>query len=178
MRFKKLIILFLLFILFNCDKEKNENKNIFFISSSSFDKKGFLKKKHLGRNLNGNNISIDLNWKMPPLNTKYFAVIMFDNNIFSNKFIYWAILNIPSNINHIKENSSLLKMPNCIELNNSYGYKGYAGPVINSEIIIELFALNDKISEINEFAFYTYQELTNIIEKYTISKASFIGRIK
>jgi len=176
-----LIILFILSIfLINCYKEKKTNRNNFLLLSSSFNSKNILKKKHLGRDLNGSNISIDLKWENPPLNTKFFALIMFDNNPFSNKFIYWAILNIPNNINNIKKNSSLVKMPiNCIELNNFYGYKGYGGPNFeNSEIVVELFAINNKITEINEIEFYTYQDIINIIEKYIIAKTSITGRIK
>jgi Raf kinase inhibitor-like YbhB/YbcL family protein len=78
----------------------------------------------------GKDMSVPLSWSGGPQNTKSYAIFMYDLNPIAKNYVHWAVINIPSNINEIKEGASMtLNMPKgAIELTNSSGRFGYAPP--------------------------------------------------
>jgi Raf kinase inhibitor-like YbhB/YbcL family protein len=177
---KIFFLILIIIIIFSC-KENNEstNKISYIIKSSAFKNNGKIPKKYTNKTNGGKNISIPLKWENAPSNTKSFCLIIVDNHPVANNFIHWFIINIPANIFELQENISLTKIPSgVIELNNSYGYKGYGGPLFSKENGVHnyeviLYSLNTEyISEFKETdsIFYEFSEIEKILDKYLIQK--------
>jgi hypothetical protein len=76
------------------------------------------------------NISIPIDIYSIPQNTKSLVAIFYDVHPVANNWLHWVVIDIPPTITHIEEGiSNTDKMPiGCLELNNSFETKGYAGP--------------------------------------------------
>ncbi|HSQ97987.1 MAG TPA: YbhB/YbcL family Raf kinase inhibitor-like protein [Rickettsiales bacterium] len=79
----------------------------------------------------GQNISPKLVWKNAPVNTKSFAITMFDPDANTKSgWWHWVIYNIPANINKIEvgaNNNKKLMPKGSTEGTNDYGMSGFGG---------------------------------------------------
>lgn len=77
----------------------------------------------------GENQSIPYDWKNPPKGTKSFALVLFDPHPVAKNWIHWAVTDIPPATMGIPEGASgTARMPGK-EKTNSFGEKGYGGPM-------------------------------------------------
>jgi Raf kinase inhibitor-like YbhB/YbcL family protein len=74
----------------------------------------------------GNDISPQLSWSVPPAGTKSFALTCIDPDAPSGEFIHWFVCNIPAAITNFYQGGPL---PAGIrEVENDFGRKSYGGP--------------------------------------------------
>ncbi len=78
----------------------------------------------------GQNVSPQYSWDDYPGGVQSFVLIVVDRHPKASNFVHWLVVDIPSDINSIKEGASTSsKMPStCIELMNSAGDRGWFGP--------------------------------------------------
>ncbi|MCX7831489.1 MAG: YbhB/YbcL family Raf kinase inhibitor-like protein [Actinobacteria bacterium] len=78
----------------------------------------------------GKNVSPPLEWTDPPSGTKSFAIVCIDTHPIANGWIHWIVVNIPASWRKIDEGASgTEKMNGALELMNSFGFKGWGGPM-------------------------------------------------
>ena len=122
-----LILMLISSLTFSSDKG-SENK--FILQSNSFRNNAVISAKFARNTIKGGkNISPQLTWKNFPKETKSFALICIDIHKVAHRWIHWMVINIPSEVTSLPENASLKKFPDAaVELNNSFGNKGWGGP--------------------------------------------------
>jgi Raf kinase inhibitor-like YbhB/YbcL family protein len=148
----KLILILLLLVLFlaGCGSSSQEKTAIqkekgsgqqednytqkssnFVLTSSAFKNGGQIPTKYCMMQIQGGqNISPPLSWSDPPKGTKSFALFCVDTHPIANNWIHWAVVNIPADWRGIEEGASgTKKMKGALELKNSYGFKGWGGPM-------------------------------------------------
>lgn len=80
----------------------------------------------------GKNISPEIKWDDIPVETKSFAITLYDPDAPTGSgFWHWVIYNIPDNISGLPENtaSNLLSLsPKIVQAKNDFGTEGYGGP--------------------------------------------------
>lgn len=98
--------------------------------SNSYNHNQKMNIKYVMKQAGGENISPEFHWQDVPPDTKSFVLAMVDHHPIASNWVHWLVINIPANINKIEEGASCsAKMPTgCIELINSFGFKGYGGP--------------------------------------------------
>jgi len=114
----------------NSSEAPDTDRN-FVLSSSAFKNGGTIPVKYCMHQIkDGQNISPPLSWTDPPAGTKSFALFCIDTHPIANNWIHWAVVNIPADWRGIEEGASgTEKMKGALELKNSYGFKGWGGPM-------------------------------------------------
>jgi Raf kinase inhibitor-like YbhB/YbcL family protein len=100
------------------------------ISSSAFQEGKPIPTKYAHPGIpGGRNISLPLSWNDAPPETKSFALSIVDPHPVARNWVHWFVVNIPTSVTSLPEGSSGKGMPaGSLELNNTYGEKGYGGP--------------------------------------------------
>ena len=83
-------------------------ENIFKISSNDLISNELLPEKQVykGYGCNGGNLSPELHWSNPPINTKSFALICHDPDApKENGWYHWLVVNIPLSTTSIKKSA-------------------------------------------------------------------------
>lgn len=102
-------------------------ENIFKISSNDLINNELLPEKQVykGYGCNGGNLSPELHWSNPPINTKSFALICHDPDApKENGWYHWLVVNIPLSTTSIKQGE---KFQNALETVTDFGSTGYNG---------------------------------------------------
>lgn len=139
--------------------KSDQNSNGFIAKSFAFRTGDIIPLIYACDKINGGqNLSIPIEWSNAPAGTKSFAVFMYDNNPVAKKFVHWAVINIPPNVNVIIEGASASQyMPSIsVELKNSAGNTGYIGPCPPvgtniHEYKIMVYALNTQTLNLSGF---------------------------
>jgi Raf kinase inhibitor-like YbhB/YbcL family protein len=79
----------------------------------------------------GQNVSPVVSWGEVPKETRSFVLTLMDSHPSMQGWVYWYVVNIPGTVRGIQEKASALRerMPaGSLELRNSFGDLGYAGP--------------------------------------------------
>lgn len=152
----------------------------FKLSSPAFKDGAFIDLQYAGMGVKGaSNISLPLSWEGAPQGTRSFALAMVDKT--DGDFLYWAVVNLPSDADHINREASPWYMPYaCSELRNGFGTIGYAGPdpAKGSGIHvyeITLYALNTTIEVKGNPSFEDIRH--HIIDAF-IERASIRGKFE
>lgn len=75
----------------------------------------------------GKNVSPQLSWQGAPKGTKSFAITAYDPDAPTESgFWHWQVINIPANVNSIKQGLSG-QFKHAAERTNDYGIKGFGG---------------------------------------------------
>lgn len=113
------------------DKTATEKVEGFKITSPAFFNGEEIPVKYCMQQIKGGkNISPPLEWTDPPTGTKSFAIVCVDTHPIAKGWIHWLVINIPSNWRKIDEGASgTEKMSEAVELTNSFGFKGWGGPM-------------------------------------------------
>ena len=78
----------------------------------------------------GGNVSPQLSWNNPPINTKSFALICHDPDApKENGWYHWLVVNIPANITSIEQGQKIQGSLETITDFKDYGYGGACPPV-------------------------------------------------
>ena len=126
----------------------------------------------------GKNISPCLRWENAPEGTKSFVLTCIDPHPVANYWVHWMVINIPANVSEIPLDASNKKMPpGSVEMNNSYGFKGYGGPQPPDgtgahPYIFSIYALNTEKLQVPG-TFLTEVQLKKAIEEFKIDYAEF-----
>ena len=167
------LILFAAFNVFSGD---------FTLSSTSFDDGG----KILPKNANygvyaGDNISPQFSWSNAPKGVKSFAITCIDIAPIANNWVHWFVFNIPSSVTYLNQgDSDDGSIPeNSIQMNNSFGVKGYSGPQPppgsgTHTYVFTVYALDiDKLVIYKNFM--NYDEIQSFLKPHIISSAVYTG---
>lgn len=106
-------------------------ENIFKISSKNLKHNELLpyNQVYKGYGCDGGNISPELHWTSPPLNTKSFALICHDPDApKENGWYHWLVVNIPLGVNSIEEGGKFKNATETITDFESTGYNGACPP--------------------------------------------------
>ena len=74
----------------------------------------------------GNDVSPQLSWSVPPAGTKSFALSCIDPDAPSGDFIHWLVYDIPASITNFPQGGLLTA--GVQEATNDFGKKSYGGP--------------------------------------------------
>jgi Raf kinase inhibitor-like YbhB/YbcL family protein len=131
---------------------------------------------------NGQNHSPELHWSHAPVNTKSFAVTMYDPDAPTGSgFWHWVIVDIPANISQLKQGAGDLKSQiapaGSLQSANDTGAAGYQGPCPPEGdsphgYIITVYALNTAKLGTNSSS--TAALTGFMLNKAAIAKASLI----
>ena len=78
----------------------------------------------------GGNVSPQLSWNTPPINTKSFAIICHDPDApKENGWYHWLVVNIPTNVKSIKQGEKIQDSLETITDFKTTGYGGACPPV-------------------------------------------------
>ena len=111
-------------------------ENIFKLISNDIKDNQTLSENQIynGFGCNGKNVSPDLTWINPPINTKSYAIIAHDPDApKENGWYHWLVINIPQNVKFINQGGKIAGSIETITDFNSYGYDGACPPVGNGE---------------------------------------------
>ncbi len=132
---KKIILLILCLylggIIMSSALDKVE-ENIFKLTSKTLKNNDILPNNQVykGYGCEGGNVSPELNWTNPPVNTKSFAIVCHDPDApKENGWYHWLVVNIPSDIRSIKEGGKIKGSLETITDFKTYGYGGACPPV-------------------------------------------------
>ncbi|MBI4744608.1 MAG: YbhB/YbcL family Raf kinase inhibitor-like protein [Actinobacteria bacterium] len=154
----------------------------FKLKSSAFENNQTIPAKYANTGVSGGeNISVPLSWENPPGDVKSFAVSIIDRHPIADNWVHWLVINIPANTTSLPEGASGSdKIPGgSLELNNTFGFKGYGGPqppprsgAHNYEVT--MYALNTEgISLTGEIS---ASEFESAVNGKVIAKATLIGK--
>lgn len=124
------------------------------LTSSSYKDNGIIPERYATTAVaGGKNTSPQFSWSDIPERTKSFVLANIDIHPVASNWVHWIVINIPGNVTSLGENcSGTGKLPaGAIELDNTYGRKGYGGPqppkgTGNHEYVTTLYALDtDKV---------------------------------
>jgi Raf kinase inhibitor-like YbhB/YbcL family protein len=81
----------------------------------------------------GANVSPQLYWENPPVDTKSFAITIYDEDAPTGSgWWHWLVFNIDNNVTELKSNSGNLKSglapQGAIQSKTDFGVSGYGGP--------------------------------------------------
>lgn len=184
------VILICVFSMVGCGQQNSDKKEqgnmpemvpIIELTSSSYKHEGRIPVKHATKNVSGGaNISPQFSWSGAPDKTRSYALIMFDAYPRANNWVHWLVVNIPSDVSTLSEGASLKEMPGqALELNNTFGNKGYGGPqppagTGDHEYVTTIYALSvDHLS--NAASIRTTTDLENAIDGNILAKAQYTG---
>lgn len=161
-----------------------QSLNNFKVESNGFKSSEWIPLKYVcSEIIGGENISIPIKWSNAPSDTKSFVIIMYDTNPVARKFVHWAIINIPHNVNEILEGASCTQyLPGiCIELRNSAGTIGYMGPCPPKgtgihEYKIVVYALN--LERINLSGFLSLDQFQSVLKGKVLAVTEMSGFFK
>jgi Raf kinase inhibitor-like YbhB/YbcL family protein len=150
------------------------------ITSSAFqDGKPIPKKYAYNGVAGGKNISLPFKWNDVPPETKSLALSIIDPHPVAKNWVHWFVINIPNNVEEIKEGASRHSMPDVsLELYNTYGTIGYGGPEPPSgsgqhPYVTTLYALN--VSMLNLPEHTTLVIFNKAIEGKVVATAKITG---
>ena len=118
------------------------------LTSSAFKDQGRIPIQYVMPGAGGKNVSIPLQWKNPPKETKSFGLSVIDPHPVAQNWVHWFVINIPKDVTSLEEGASRKKMPaGSVELKNSFGDIGYGGPqpprgTGDHPYVVTLYALN------------------------------------
>ncbi len=129
----------------------------------------------------GENISPELMWDNFPVETKSFAITMFDPDAPTDHgWWHWIVVNIPVNVTHFPEGAGNPDSPYFnlgYQTLNDYGEIGYGGPCPPPgpphRYIITVYALDIEGFEVSRDI--NPQILSEAIKEHTIESASVMG---
>ena len=150
----------------------------------SKDVEGQAQKKQLASvpGYDGNDMSPELKWVNPPVETKSFAITMYDPDAPSGSGWWnWLVFDIPADLNFLPEDAgnpkrSLMPSP-IVQSRNNRGIFGYEGPCPPKgtgihAYVITLYALN--VSSLNLNKDTDPAIVGFAINSHTIQKASLV----
>ncbi len=149
------------------------------LESSSFQDGGKIPLKYVMPGAGGENVSPELHWENLPEGTKSLAILMEDPHPVAKHWVHWAVIDIPPTVRSIPEGASPDKMPKgCLELQNSYGFKGYGGPqpppgTGDHPYVFTLYALD--VSEVHVSGKVTVQSFEQALSGHVLAKAQMTG---
>jgi hypothetical protein len=127
----------------------------------------------------GKNVSPPLEWTNPPAGTKSFALICYDTHTIANNWIHWLVVDIPADVRQLEEGASGTdKMKGARELTNTFGFKGWGGPMPpegsgTHNYEFHLYALS--VEKLDLSGRVTFQEFQNAISGKVVAEAVLVG---
>ena len=100
------------------------------ISSESFPDRGVIDSKYAMKAVSGGmNLSPHVLIEDIPATTQSIAIVFVDRHSMARNWIHWMAINLPPSAAVIAEGASGSGMPGgTVELENTFGFRGYGGP--------------------------------------------------
>lgn len=129
-----------------------------------------------GYGCNGENVSPQLSWNNPPINTKSFAIICHDPDAPKpNGWYHWLVVNIPSNIRNVSKGEKIQNATETITDFKTVGYGGACPPIGHGihHYNFTIYALDvEKLDvDINDLPI----EVEAKVLKHTLAKSTLTG---
>ena len=176
------IILFIIFLYIGGIIVSNAidkvEENTFKLSSNELIHNGTLPKAQVykGYGCEGGNISPELSWNNPPINTKSFAIVCHDPDAPKpNGWYHWLVVNIPTNIKSIPQGGKIKDSLETITDFKTTGFGGACPPIGHGihHYNFTIYALDvDKLDiKQNDDPVDVEQK----IQKHTLAKSTITG---
>ncbi len=131
----------------------------------------------------GQNISPELNWKGPPLGTKFFALICEDPDAPLQTWTHWVIYNIPAKMDSVKNGFELLEgfprqektTEGILQGANDFNRIGYDGPCPPSGLHQYFFKLYALDAPMKLAAGASKSQLLRAMEKHILAWTQIMG---
>ncbi len=166
---QKIIVIGLLVLLLGCTQKENIQKtmevNTMKLISNDFKQQENIPSKFT---CDGQNINPHLAWSDVPPEVKSFMLIVDDPDAPRKTWVHWIVINIPSSIREIQQDS----IPGT-QIKNDFGKENYGGPCPPSGVhryFFKLYGLDvEKLEGVNE------KNVNTIMEQHKIAEATLIG---
>lgn len=142
------------------------------LQSVSFRSNEYLPLKYVYQ---GENYSPSIEWSEGPVETRSYAVAMYDPDEYGG-FLHWMVYNIPPSITSLPEmKNGLDGLPRrAVSTTNDFGEIGYGGPCFTEGKVhhyeISIYALSTTFS-----LGLTSREVSQYINRYMIAKGKIIA---
>ncbi|WP_093671579.1 YbhB/YbcL family Raf kinase inhibitor-like protein [Tenacibaculum sp. MAR_2009_124] len=161
-------------------------QNTFTLTSSDLGGQVTKNQEFSGFGCSGNNESPQLSWKNAPMETKSFAITMYDPDAPTGSgWWHWLVFDIPTSINSIPNNAGNINLnllpKEVIQSITDYGTQGYGGPCPPEghgfhQYIITVYALNKETLKLN--AKTNPAVVGYYLNSSTLAKASIVAYYK
>jgi len=100
------------------------------VVSSAYDDGATIPVVHANTDVEGGtNVSVPVEWSVPPDGTRSFALVMVDRHPAADGWVHWMVIDLPAEVRSLSAGASGTAMPDAArELENSFGEQGYGGP--------------------------------------------------
>lgn len=153
---------------------------MFEVTSSGFKDGARLPMKYVNSTVSGGqNVSIPLEWKNAPADTRSFAIAMVDIHPVANNFVHWLVVDVPANVTSLPEGASGRSIPaGSRELNTTYRRPGYGGPAAPMgtgphDYVTTVYALSTQKLDISVET--SLPEFETAIQGYVLASAKITG---
>lgn len=100
------------------------------LTSSAFTDGGRIPVEHCMAGVPGGaNVSPPLAWSQAPAGTASYAVFIIDRHPIARDWVHWAVVDLPPSVTSLPAGASGSLEPPARELVNTYGDRGYGGPM-------------------------------------------------
>ena len=127
----------------------------------------------------GANLSPPLEWSEAPAGTRSFILSMIDLHPEAHAWVHWLVINIPVQTNSLPAGTSPDTLPRgALELFNSFGEKGYGGPLPRNGSGIHRYQFTLRAMSAEKFDVSPYTSLPSLgplLREYLITSASLMG---
>lgn len=153
-------------------------ENVFKLSSNELIHNGQLPNAQVlnAYGCSGGNVSPQLSWNTPPINTKSFALICHDPDApKENGWYHWLLLNIPTNIKSIAQGGKIDGTLETITDFKTTGYGGACPPVGHGvhHYNFTIYALNIEKLDVNKNM--PPVEVEKLVQEHAIAKSTITG---
>lgn len=145
------------------------------VTSSAFREGEMIPKRYSGY---GDNVSLDISWSKPPIDTKCMAIICEDPDATIGTWTHWMAFNIPYKSGTLPE-----KIPSRAALEdgtiqgvndfNKTGYDGPHPPYGTHRYYFRVYALDTRVTLASDV---TREELLHAMEGNILAEGSLMGR--
>jgi len=147
------------------------------LTSTAFVNGGRIPDKYTMIDRTGKNISLPLAWNTPS-GTLSFALSMVDHHPGANNWVHWLVINLPATVTSLAEGVSGNMQISGVQLKNSWGWVGYAGPYPPQltgphPYVITVYALN--VASLDLTADTSLAEFLGAIQGKVLDSASITG---
>ncbi len=127
----------------------------------------------------GENLSPPLRWEGAPPGTRSFAISCHDPHPVARNWVHWLVINIPASVHSLSQGASQRAMPpGAVELVNSFGFKGYGGPMPppgtgDHPYVFTIYAL--KVKELDLSGRLSIARFREALAPYLLGEATLTG---
>lgn len=183
MKFKSL---FLIVFFVSCSVNQAYSRSSFALSSNDISSGSKILKKHVfnGFGCDGENVSPQISWRNAPVETKSFAVTVYDPDAPTGSgWWHWLVVNIPTKYKELPSNfgadNKFMIQDGILQIRNDFGIYNFGGPCPPKNTkahnyVFTVYALKAEKLELSEAS--TAALAGFIINQNSLGKISFVAK--